>query len=231
MPTHRRAHRRNRRRRMTKNQKFAVAKRFGLNGYLHTKEMVRADFNIRTDGDGLGIVNGYSTALVNQFPDSTTLEDIGQEASYANLYKQYRITGVRYQFFPIHTESLTQDTNGVGTNYLPLKQFWWKYATNGSENPQTNDGIIDLCPRVKQFSRPFSIYVRNPRPMDNVWKGSDATAGAAEAVTSGAVWLQSDNYPDVKHYGLQFGLINAQPNTTYSVKCMKTVYLSFKAPQ
>lgn len=222
-----------RRKRAKKKSAMVMAKRVGLKGFFHTKEMVRADFTIRCDADGIGIVNGYSTALLNQFPDSTAWDNLNQAVNYGGLWKLYKITGVRYQFYPIHTVSGAQEDLSAGGTITPqpLPQFWWKYAQNGTPNPSNNVGIIDMCPRVKQFSRPFSLYVRNPKVLDSVWKASDATASTAEAVAKSAMWFDPNVYADVQHYGLQFGLINAQPNQTYSIKCMKTVYFSLKQPQ
>lgn len=200
---------------------------------IKTCEKIPVEYQIRTNADGMGIVNGFSTALVDAFCDATTFEDMTQSSSYANLWKSYRITGVKYQFFPFYTESQTNDDSGAGVTNNQLKWFWYRYQSGAGlieQNPQNTTEIYTQNPKFRLFNKPIVKFFRRPRMTGSGYTDSSSTGTVAEMVQTGMKnnWLSTDSYPNVSHYGLQFGLANATPNVTYILKCVKTIYMELR---
>ncbi len=209
-----------------KHNKLSLVKRMGNTGHLFTKELIRADYQIRVDADGIGVVNGYSTALANTFADVTAFEDIGQSSQYATLYRQFRIRAIRYEFYPFATQAKTNDSSAVVQN--ELKWFWYKYGNDGTPNPQNGDpSVYQLTPKIKVFSRKQDLLYRNPKCINTLWQSNQSTALQDGSIMK-SQWLETDGAEDVKHFGLQFGLMNATPNATYELKCTKTVYFELR---
>ena len=229
----RRAPRRRRRRPAYYRRRRFGARRLGNLGFFHTKEQVLTDYSVRMNGNGFAIVNGFSTALVNQYPDNCKMEDINQDTQYSNLWRSYKITGCSYTFIPPHTNSLTTSTiDGTQTQIseqLPL--FWWRLAKTPEENPDDENGIINMCPKMVQFRRPVTVYVRNPKALTSVWSGPESTATQTEAMSKYPKWLDLEDSPDVKHLTLQWGLAFGQANITVPLKVIKKIYFSLKDPK
>lgn len=194
------------------------------------KEMIQAEYRITLNADGFGVVNGFTTALTNAYPDSTAFQDVNQSTSYASLWKSYRITGVSYQFMPFYTVARTNDSSAVVQN--ELKWFWYKHMSKAALEPNMTDtnGIYNTTPKFKLFNKVIRIFVKNPKLVGDGWTDSTNTGTAIETTTALEKndWLATTAYPNVQHYGLQFGLANGVPGATYVLKCMKTVYFQVR---
>jgi len=194
------------------------------------KEMIQTEYSIRLNADGFGVVNNFSTALLNKFPDATSFQDINQNQSYANLWKSYRITGISYQFMPFYTEAHTNDSSAIVQN--ELKWFWYKHQSKSALEPNMQDtnGIYNTTPKFKLFNKVLRIFVKSPKLVGSAWTSSDVAGTQVEMTTAlqKNSWLSTEAYPNVQHYGLQFGLANGVPGATYNLKCMKTVYFQVR---
>ena len=148
------------------------------------KEKIRAEYTMTANADGMAIVNEPSTLIRNNFPDATMFDDVNQSAQYATLWKMYQIKGVKYQFFPFHTNSLT-NSNGITINN-ELKWLWYKYQKAGQIEPNPVEPITDAMYnqgiKFIQFNKPLTLYFKNPRAVSSVWDGSSSTASNVEAV-------------------------------------------------
>lgn len=211
--------------------KLSLVKSMGNRGQLFTKEMVRTEYRLTADADGIAVVNGFSTALLNQFPDTIAWQDLQQADQYGSLWKMYRIRGIRYQFYNFHNMAKTNDSSAVTQN--ELKWFWYKYPNNAEPNPTSGDpGVYNEVPRIRQFKNVIDLYFKNPKAVSTLWADNTATAGQSGAIKTGRnYWLPTDGSEDVKHYGLRFGLMNCEPTATYTLKCTRTIYFQLKNPR
>lgn len=224
--------RRGRRPRRRAPRKMAMVKRVGNTGFFHTKEQILTNYQLENNSRGFSVVNGFNSALSNTFADTVKWEDVAQSGVYANLWKLYKITGVSYTFIPPHNFSPTDQTASVGTTYTNyrLPMFWWKFARNNVNNPNDEDDIINMCPKMVQFSRPIRLYVRNPKALQSVWKGPETTAGSVDVVSRYQPWIDTET-DDIQHLTLQFGIAFGTPSYVTPLQVIKKVYFSLKSPK
>lgn len=229
---YRRKNRRRKARRVRRPRKMAMVKRVGNTGFFHTKEQVLTNYQLENNSRGFSVVNGFNSALTPTFADTVKWEDVAQSGVYASLWKLYKITGVSYTFMPPHNFSPTDQTASVGTTYQNnrLPMFWYKFARNNVNNPNDEDDIINMCPKMIQFGRPIRIYVRNPKCLNSVWKGPEALAGSVDVVATTQQWVDTET-DDIQHMTLQWGIAFGTPNYVTPLQVIKKLYFSLKAPK
>lgn len=179
---------------------------------------------------------GWNVAGNNLYRNwGLTLGELDDHLDFVDLFKYYRLKGVRIQMYFSNTVSASED----GNNNSPNSQImmWLDTNLNGSNNADAGEETTylnsqtakkKLC--LKSNGRPVDIYM--PLRQQNQMYGG--TGGAIDYATVKPKWI-STNEPTTPHYGLKMMLhrIDNQPftsgiNNSQYCKIIQTVYFQCK---
>lgn len=176
---------------------------------------------------------GFRNANTSQAPLQFRLTDLGQISQYQNLYKNYRITGVKLTFIPTYMggEINTAIQNINSAIVLPnagVVRLLWSVAkgrvdttTSELQMLQKQHGL-----RCLPDGKPYSIFIKNPvAPLD-----ADTAGGLTNNSMYKNGFLDLANSSDVYHNGLEFYLANSGTHNL-GVKLYATYYFVCKNQQ
>lgn len=155
------------------------------------------------------------------------LQDCPDNAIFAGLYDQYKITGVKVQIFP--QEIVNQYTGGSSGNFVVPTIT---YSIDHNDN-NTSWSEADLLQRenvkTRLFNKPLSIFIK-PKPL---LIDGGATATTFLQPSKRSFWLAThdidDNIDQTPYYGLKFIVSNGGGSSQQSFyRVVTTYYVAFK---
>lgn len=156
------------------------------------------------------------------------LQDIPDGATYAGLYDQYKITGVKIQFVPQETVNQL-NTGGSGNYVVPSITWAAKYSPQSTASWSEADLLCRSNAKTTLFNKPVSEYVR-------VRPEVETEGTSIQMPFRKSMWINTHNYADeidnTAHYGLDYFIGNggASSQQTY-FRIITTYYISFKSPR
>lgn len=205
-----------RKRRVQRKRKFVRRKRTNRSGLVGSKFCLDGTITV-TGGTGGYYASAISIAdLVGASPAL---------ASYLSLYQQYRITKLKWNFYPRGVSNITT---------------WADNAVHGGRAVTTIDYDDVVLPtsfnhlertygaKKHSLNHPFSRYFT---PSVNTATEGTPTSTVVATAPRRRVWLKSTS-TGVEHYGIKMGLTAPGPNTAkYYVDICITAYVQFRFPQ
>lgn len=172
--------------------------------------------------DGNQITN-YTGSLSWQGIFKFKLADLPNYTDFMNLYRAFKITGVKLMFMPTVGTSSSGETTSTTTILEPLAYTIDKGANDTiTTNPTFLQMLEDQSSKIRNSQRPFSIFVRNP--------SVHAPADAQNQVAYLKGWIDTENSAgaQVDHHGVKYCFqalrsaqqcINFRVYATYYIKC------------
>lgn len=162
---------------------------------------------------------GYQFGAAMQFRAA----NVQTFSDFANLYDQYKITGVKVKIIPL-SDSATAQSSG----FLPT--LYWARDQDDAIIPATEADLRERqdC-KTMRLTAPKSIYISYPKAMIDV----NQTGGSfSDMVKSG--WINC-NSTTVQHNGLKMYFKNVDlrvsPTTITAFRVESTYYMKFRNPQ
>lgn len=168
-----------------------------------------------------------SSVLPSGSPNAMTftLTDIPDATSYAQLYDQYKITGVKVQIMPEQTVN-TQGPAGSGNFVIPTLTYSYD-STDADTSWSETDLMQRENARSVLLNRPVSIFVR-PKPNMVEAHGTQFLMPRYKTL-----WLSTHrgtkDIDTTSHYGLKYIVGNGGGSSQNSYfRVITTYYVSFK---
>lgn len=168
---------------------------------------------------------------VNQTPYKFTLNSIGQLANYQALYKNFKITGVKLQFFPGYSGT---DPNAVLANtaggITSIGNPRLCVSTQRGHLSSSITSELQLLQREHALhtfcdGKPWSIFIKSPVVALDV----DTAGGLTNNSMFKTGWLDITNSADVAHNGLEYYLTApASSSSVAGLKVITTIYFMCK---
>jgi len=201
VPRRKRVVRRNYRRRKNIRRKASPTYRFKRFAALGSYTITTTDF-IYTQGFQLDQVPGYT--------------------DFTNLYKQYKITGVKLTVVPNETQSI--DASGGATQLRHFTAYSYDENVN-SAGGATLDDLRQLPGvRVRSSLRMHNIYIKNPAYAGVINQAQDAAATLRTRPETG--WLDTE-FTDIQHLGIVLGW-EGGATQSLGIKLEAKFYLAFR---
>ncbi len=157
--------------------------------------------------------------------------DVTQWTTFASLFDQYRITGIKMTFLPTTSSDPTQNQSGT---------FAFSIDLDGDNNITTFPTLLE-CSNAHTSAwsgtgglTPYKKIFLNPRCHDAVITDIDAT-GQPSAINSGLAnrkqWLDVSDRGLTQHYGVNVGWYfgaNGDLNVPQELQVIITYYLQFR---
>ena len=168
---------------------------------------------------------------VSQTPYKFTLNSVGQLANYQALYKNYKITGVKLQFFPGYSgtdpnQVLANTAGGITSIGNPRlcvstqKGHMSSSITSELQLLQREHALHTFCD-----GKPWSIFIKRPVCALDV----DSAGGLTNNSMFKNGWLDLANSADVAHNGLEYYLTApASSSSVAAIKVITTLYFTVK---
>lgn len=163
-----------------------------------------------------------------------SLSALGDNTDFTNLFKYYRLKGVRLQIYFSNTSSPTEDGNNTASNqqilcWLDTNKDGTDLATSGAESTYLTSQTAKKKLCLNTMGKPIDIYM--PLRQQNMIYGG---TGNTDYTTVSPKWI-STGEPTTAHYGYKMMLqrVDGQAftsgisNSQYC-KIIQTVYLQCK---
>lgn len=154
-----------------------------------------------------------------------SLDDLPNYLDFANLFNQYKITGVKLKFIPVAGTESTVAAPGLSVPQLnPLAICITRGALNLA--PTFSQMMQQQDVKVMSSNRPFTLWVSKPQAY-----------APADSITQAVMinpWIDAGVTQAVHHYGVQYCFeSNTGSGTTTSVayRVFATYYIKCKAPE
>lgn len=150
--------------------------------------------------------------LLSQLPSYT---------EFTNLFEQYRINAVKFDFIPKSTSFEANTSAAVAT----MPRLYTIIDKDG--NAQTSSEVAmqqyGNSRLIRDPSKPFSIYIKRPC----VQFGTANTITIVGGAPKPSPWLDCDNF-SVQHWGCAIGGIMPTGTGSVSFSVVATYYMQFK---
>lgn len=156
------------------------------------------------------------------YASAHTLGSVTAFAEFTNLFREYKLVGVRITYTPLQT-SAENALPPAAAATVPMLYTCYDY-NNDTPFAASLTGVSELMQngtaRSHVLDRPRTFYLK-PKVMTAV---ADSTS-LLDAMTMRSRWLATD-YPGVVHYG--FKSIIWAPNCTVNVERVDKFYFKFR---
>lgn len=175
--------------------------------------------------------SGLILPNVAQTPYKFTLNSIPQLANYQALYKNYKITGVKIQFFPGYSgtdpnQVLANTAGGITSIGNPRLTI----STQRGHMASSITSELQLLQREHAMhtfcdGKPWSIFIKKPVAALDV----DSAGGLTNNSMYQNGWLDLASSADVNHNGLEYYLTApASSSSVAGIKVFTTIYFVCK---
>lgn len=163
-----------------------------------------------------------------------TLGELNDYSDFVNLFKYYRLKGVRIQMYFSNNVSLTEDGNNNSPNqqilmWTDINQDGSNYAAAGLETTYLDSQTAKKRLCLKTTGKPIDIYM-GLRQQNQIYGGPSNT----DYTTVSPKWI-STSEATTPHYGIKMMLqrVDGQAftsgiNNSQFVKIIQTVYFQCK---
>lgn len=150
------------------------------------------------------------------------LQDVPGYTDFTNLYKQYKITGVKLTIVPNETQSI--DSTGGATQLRHFSAYSYDESVTSAGGATLNDmRQLPGC-RVRSSLRMHKMYIKNPAYAGVINVAQDATATLRTRPETG--WLDTE-FADIQHLGIVLGW-EGGATQSLGVRLEATYYMSFR---
>lgn len=151
-----------------------------------------------------------------------SLAQVPGYTDFTNLYKQYRIKGVKLHVIPSETQAIDATSNAI--NLRCFSAYSYDEDLNTAGGSTINDvRQLQGC-RVRGSLRKFGIYIKNPAYAGIVNASQDAVANLYTRPETG--WLDTE-YTDIQHLGIVLAW-EGSATQAMGVRLEATFYLAFR---
>lgn len=154
------------------------------------------------------------------------LSDLPNVTEFTNLFDAYRIRGVKLDFLPIYnSHEINEGPAASPFDRVGMPIITYARDYDDAMAPAGEDTLLQYSTNSRLvLSNKKSIYIRNPRVAQSVYK-SGVTAAYAEAKKN--LWIDCAN-ADVPHYGLKYYVPTINLSKILYIRVYATYYLEFK---
>lgn len=155
-----------------------------------------------------------------------TLSALPNYTEFTTLFDQYKVKGIKAQFYPRTNVLALNNLSGTLTTIPPLLTCI-DYDDNTAED--YNKLMEKAGTKSHSEFKPFSLFFR-PKPLVEIYKTAISTG---YAIAPGNAWLDCSN-PDLPHYGLKvatlpYSLANTGNDPIWDI--IFTYYVQFRQPR
>lgn len=151
-----------------------------------------------------------------------TLDQVPGYTDFTNLYKQYKITGVKLTIIPNETQSIDASGGAVQLRHFTAYSYDEDISTAGGAT--LNDmRQLPGC-RVRSSLRMHNIFIKNPAYAGVINQAQDASSSLFTRPETG--WLDTE-YVNIQHLGIVLGW-EGGATQSLGVKIEAKFYLAFR---
>lgn len=153
------------------------------------------------------------------------LQDVADNVTYAGLYDQYKINGIKVQFYP---QEIVNQQASPANFVIPTMTYSVDYNDNNTTWAEA-DLLLRENVKTRLFNKPISVFIK-PKPL--------LVDGGAQSATfllprNKSFWLAThdsdDNIDQTPYYGLKYIVSNGGGSSQQSYyRIVTTYYVSFK---